>query len=60
MFNGASYNQEEKLLCITFPNGGVYKYYDVPQDIADGLADAEKQSKYFVDNIRNKFKYEKE
>jgi hypothetical protein len=47
-----------RVLEIQFASGRVYQYYDVPQDIYEGMLDAESKGKYFNANIRGKFRYQ--
>jgi len=51
-----NYNPTEKTLKIVFHYDleKMYTYQNVPQEIADGLKNAESQGKYFGANIRNK------
>lgn len=53
------YDLKSQTLEIEFLNGSVYQYFDVPQQIFDGLMSAESHGKYFVVNIRSNFKYVK-
>lgn len=39
--------------------GDVYQYFDVPAHIHRGLMDADSHGKYFHQNIRGKFLYDK-
>ena len=47
-----------RVLEVKFASGKVYQYYDVPQDIFDGMLNAESKGKYFNANIRGKFSYQ--
>jgi hypothetical protein len=46
-----------RVLQIQFESGRVYQYYDVPQDVYDGMLSAESKGRYFNQHIRGKFKY---
>lgn len=56
---GYFYELEKKLLFIQFKGGALYRYDDVPQDIADGFAVSESKGVYLAVNIKDKFKYAK-
>lgn len=53
------YNISTKKLEITFNNGMVYEYEDVPHEIFTELNLAESQGKYFNTNIAKKYAYKK-
>lgn len=56
---GGKYNINTKKLEITFNNGMVYEYEDVPHEIFTELNLAESQGKYFNTNIAKKYVYKK-
>lgn len=56
---GGKYNITNKKLEITFNNGMVYEYEDVPHEIFAELNLAESQGKYFNTNIAKKYVYKK-
>lgn len=47
-----------RVLEIQFESGRIYQYYDVPQDIFEGMLNAESKGKYFNANVRGKFRYQ--
>ena len=53
------YDAKNQILEIEFNHGGVYQYFDVPQDVYDELMDADSHGKYFAANIRNDYEYSK-
>lgn len=53
------YDADNKILEIEFNHGGVYQYFDVPQDVYDELMSADSHGKYFVHNIKNNYRYQK-
>ena len=59
MLKAIAYDEQSKVLTITFNNGGSYEYYDVPKKVFDELISAESEGKYFLANVKNKFKFEK-
>lgn len=54
-----SYNDVTQELTITFVDGGVYKYFDVPYDVWLGLEQASSVGSYFHANIKSGFAYER-
>ena len=46
-----------RVLEIQFESRRVYQYYDVPQDVFDGMVNAESKGRYFNAHIRGKFDY---
>lgn len=44
---------------ITFKSGTKYRYIDVPLSIFNGFANADSRGRFFQNNIRGQFKYEK-
>jgi hypothetical protein len=55
----ASYNTNSKKLTITFNNGSIYEYYEVPWQIFTKLRMSESQGKFFNTEISKTFKYKK-
>jgi hypothetical protein len=55
----ASYNTSTKVLTITFNNGSIYEYYDVPWVIFTKFRMGDSQGKYFNVNISKNYKYKK-
>jgi hypothetical protein len=54
------YDPNRRILEIEFNWGGVYRYYDVDEDVHRGLMNADSSSKFFDKNIKRAgFKYEK-
>lgn len=47
-----------RVLEIRFESGRIYQYYDVPEDIYEGMLAAESKGKYFNSHIRGKFAYQ--
>ncbi len=47
-----------RVLEIEFESGRVYQYYDVPQDIFEGMQNAESKGRYFNAHIRGQFDYQ--
>lgn len=55
----AKYNTETKLLEMTFQNGSVYEYDNVPWAQFTKFRMAESQGKFFNANISRKYEYRK-
>lgn len=59
MLSHMEYDPEKKELVLTFSKGGMYKYFDVPKAIYDGLLGADSIGKYFLAAIKSRFEEEK-
>lgn len=55
----ATYETEVKTLSVTFKNGSIYEYYDVPWEIFTKLRMAESQGKFMNQHVNKTFKYKK-
>jgi hypothetical protein len=55
----ATYNTTSKILTITFNNGSIYEYYDLPWNIFTKFRMTESQGKYFNTEISKNYKYKK-
>lgn len=53
---GYGYDSKKQRLWVAFKGNRVYRYDEVPHEIADGLHLAESKGKYLNQNIKNKFK----
>ena len=53
------YDAENEILEIEFNHGGVYQYFDVPQNVYEELMNASSHGVYFSANIRNDYAYQK-
>lgn len=51
----ASYNLAERILEITFSNGGTYQYRNVPQEVFAGLLQAPSAGRYVARQIKNRY-----
>ena len=47
------------ILRVIFTSGITYDFYNVPKDIYEGLLDSRSVGKYFHQNIKNRYEYEK-
>lgn len=53
--NAMRYDSASQVLQIRFTSGRTYAYQQVPQDIADGLGQANSPGQYFNSNIKGMF-----
>jgi len=54
------YDSARRILEIEFNWGGVYRYYDVAEDVYQGLMNADSSGKFYNSHIKRAgFKYEK-
>lgn len=51
-----AYDQEARVLDIWFHDSGRYCYFEVPPDIYEGLRTAPSAGRYFVEQIRGRFR----
>ena len=54
---GFCYDEPAGTLTIEFNNGTKYDYYDIPENIGNGMKDAESYGKYLNSEIKGKFRY---
>ena len=59
MISAFKYNPTTKELDVMFTRTGGYCYYDVPQDVVDGLRESSSKGSYMRYAIINMFDYEK-
>lgn len=52
------YNDDDQVLEIEFNSGGVYRYFNVPENIYDGFMAAISHGKYFHRNIKDTYQFE--
>lgn len=50
--DSVGYDEDSQTLEIAFLNGGVYQYYEVPNEVYEGLMNASSHGKYFDKNIK--------
>ncbi len=59
MISAFGYNEDEQILDVAFHRTGVYRYFDVPPDVFEGLRDASSQGSYIRSYIIDMYDYEK-
>jgi hypothetical protein len=57
--NIAKFRLDGSTLSVVFKAGTQYIYYDVPEEIFEGMKGAESKGKYFNANVKGKFESEK-
>jgi hypothetical protein len=57
--NIAKFRMDGSTLSVVFKAGTQYLYYDVPEEIYDGMRTAESKGKYFNANVKGQFVSEK-
>lgn len=55
----ASVGHEDDVLEVRFRNGGVYRYFDVPEEVCAALMEAESKGRFFNRHIRGVFRCER-
>ena len=53
------YDAENEILEVEFKHGGIYQYFDVPENVYEQLLNADSHGVYFSANIRNDYQYQK-
>ncbi len=53
------YDENSSTLQVEFKNGGMYQYFDVPEDVFIGLRDADSVGRYLNANIKGTYRYSK-
>lgn len=59
MISGFGYDESKGILEIAFNNTGVYRYFDVPLTVFEGLRDASFKGSFIRDMIIDMYDYEK-
>jgi len=53
------YDSKNEILEIEFNHGGIYQYFDVPENVYQELMNAGSHGKYFVANIKDDYEFQK-
>lgn len=53
--DGCEYDEDSQELTITFRNGKIYIYADVPQEVVAEFTDAASPGNYYSTNIKGKY-----
>lgn len=62
MLRAIAYDEDSRDLRVRFTSGAIYRYHEVPPEIATALVDPPEQShgRYFNDHVRDAFDYDEE
>jgi KTSC domain len=55
----SAYDAGKHTLYLRFRSGEVYRYFDFPQEQCQDFLDVESRGRYFLNHIRNQFRYER-
>jgi hypothetical protein len=59
MFISTAYDAEKRILYLRFHSGDVYRYFEFPEEQYSEFLNAESRGRYFLSNIRDRFRYER-
>jgi KTSC domain len=59
MLASVGYDATTWTLEAEFTNGGIYRYFDVPPEVHEGLMAAESHGRYFNAHIRGCYPYDR-
>ena len=59
LLRSATYAAERRILYLRFHSGEVYRYFEFPAQQYGDLLAAESHGRYFLEFIRNRFRYER-
>ena len=59
MIRAVGYDAAKRILDVAFHRTGVYRYFDVPPDVVEGLLNAESKGSYMRTWIINEYPWEK-
>lgn len=54
---GFSYDEATQVLTVEFNDGSRYYYYDVPENVFDGMKSADSKGKYLNAEIKSHYRY---
>jgi len=58
MIYAVGYDEETQILEVVFNSGGIYRYFDVPKEVYEGLLAAESKGRYMRANVIDLYPYE--
>ena len=59
MIRAVGYDADKRILDVAFHRTGVYRYFDVPPKVVDGLLNAESKGSYMRAHIIDEYPWEK-
>ena len=51
------YEDEQSVLEVTFLNGSIYQYFDVPRHVADAFEHADSKGSFLASDIKGVYRY---
>ena len=54
---GFGYDDERRVLKVEFKNGSVYDYFDVPDQVFNGMKSASSVGQYLAQQVKGTFRY---
>jgi hypothetical protein len=51
------YDEETRVLKVEFKNGAVYDYYDLPEQVFNGMKSAPSVGQYLAQQIKGSYRY---
>lgn len=59
LFASSAYDAGRHILYLRFRSGEVYRYFEFSEEQYRAFLDAESRGRYFLNCIRNRFRYER-
>jgi hypothetical protein len=59
LLTSSAYDDGKRILYLRFRSGEVYCYFEFPEQQYRELLNAESRGRYFLNNIRNRLRYER-
>jgi hypothetical protein len=54
---GYEYVADEQVLIVEYKHGGRYKYYDIPERVAEQMHAASSKGQFIAQNIKGTYRY---
>jgi len=54
---GFDYIKERQILIVEFKDGARYNYFDVPEQIFEGMKNASSKGQYLAQNVKGVYRY---
>lgn len=51
------YDEPNCVLKVEFKNGGLYDYFDVPEDVFEGMRNAPSKGQYLAQQVKGTYRY---
>ena len=55
--NRFTYDESTQTMKVEFRNGGIYNYFDIPQNIFEEMKRATSKGQYLAQNIKGYYRY---